>query len=346
MTTESSQVSQVLLVGSSPVSTNTEFFKRAVAALPGRLHRIPDGETGNRSNFIAWQYPVFPIETVQPRLGGQPSDAIDGKIYDIADIQPTGYDDQAAASYREFCSLRKTGNIAAGIRFQVCLPTPLSVVRGFIETRFCSSIEPLYEQRMVEAMRNLQENIPASDLSLQIDLPLEIAILEFEHGRLEDPYFKPYFKPVKAGIVDRISRMVSAVGSDVELGFHFCYGDLGHEHFVQPTDTFLLVGLANDVMEAVTPIHSVHYIHLPVPKDRTDEAYYRPLQKLDLESTQLFLGLVHANDETGTKERIGMAKQVYQGDFGISSECGLGRTSVEDMESILEICSTLTVATA
>ena len=34
-------------------------FRRTAGALGDRLRRIPDGETGPRSDWILWQYPVF-----------------------------------------------------------------------------------------------------------------------------------------------------------------------------------------------------------------------------------------------------------------------------------------------
>lgn len=328
------------------MASATDFFEKTNKSLPGRLCSVPDGETGDRSNFIAWQHPVFPIETVQPRWGGQPSTASNQKIYSIADIKPTGYDDRAIASYRDFCKLRETGIIPHGVRFQVCMPTPLSVIRGFIETEFCSQLEPLYEKRMLDAISMVQKEIPASDLTIQFDLPTEIAVLESDRGRMNDPYFEAYFSPIKEGILDRILRLVSAVGQDAKIGFHLCYGDMGHVHFVQPIDAQLLVELANDIVKAISPAHSVEYIHIPVPKDRTDDAYFGPLQDLRIKGAQLFLGVVHPNDEAGTRQRIHIAEKFYPDGFGISTECGLGRTSVTDTESVLGIFSAVTAPEA
>src|ERR1700754_688664 len=49
----------VHLVGSVPLGSAEEVFRRASAALGDRLRRIPDGETGPRSDWILWQYPGF-----------------------------------------------------------------------------------------------------------------------------------------------------------------------------------------------------------------------------------------------------------------------------------------------
>ena len=49
----------VHLVGSVPLGGAEEVFRRVAAVLGDRLRRIPDGETGPRSDWIGWQYPVF-----------------------------------------------------------------------------------------------------------------------------------------------------------------------------------------------------------------------------------------------------------------------------------------------
>lgn len=63
-----------------------------------------------------------------------------------------------------------------------------------------------------------------------------------------------------------------------------------------------------------------------------------PLKDLDARVGHLYLGLVHANDLEGTKERISTAAKVLQGRaFGVASECGFGRSSAEELKSIIEI---------
>jgi hypothetical protein len=65
---------------------------------------------------------------------------------------------------------------------------------------------------------------------------------------------------------------------------------------------------------------------MPVPIDRTDAAFYAPLEDLRLgPETELYLGLVDAQDGVeGTRRRIQAARQYIQ-DFGIASECGISR---------------------
>jgi hypothetical protein len=81
---------------------------------------------------------------------------------------------------------------------------------------------------------------------------------------------------------------------------------------------------------------------MPVPKDRTDGQYFKPLQHLKLHGTELVLGLVHNNDLDGTKSRIQAAVQSVDS-FSIATECGMGRTPPERLENILSILADLSI---
>ena len=40
-------------------------------------------------------------------------------------------------------------------------------------------------------------------------------------------------------MVERLVRLGHRVPTDIELGYHLCYGDAGHQHFVEPEDALL-----------------------------------------------------------------------------------------------------------
>lgn len=136
------------------------------------------------------------------------------------------------------------------------------------------------------------------------------------------------------------------IADDVDMGFHFCYGDSGHKHFVEPRD----LGTMCDVLRVVWKElgRDVQWVHVPVPRNRGgvgDEMYYEALEGvaelLRERKTTIYLGLVHAWDEEGTKMRVDSATKVMKKvdgvAWGIATECGLGRTAKEDLQSILEI---------
>ncbi len=49
----------VYLVGSVPLASARDVFETVSAALGPRLKRIPDGETGDRINWVFWQEKLF-----------------------------------------------------------------------------------------------------------------------------------------------------------------------------------------------------------------------------------------------------------------------------------------------
>jgi hypothetical protein len=77
---------------------------------------------------------------------------------------------------------------------------------------------------------------------------------------------------------------------------------------------------------------------MPVPRDRSDDAYFAPLKSLRLPpSTQLCLGLVHYTDGVaGTKKRLATAEKFVR-DFSIATECGFGRRPPETLPELLRI---------
>jgi hypothetical protein len=331
----------VLLVGSIPLSSTEEVFTSVSAALPGRLKWIPDGETGIRTNFNRWQVSCFPRETLRDHLGGVDFPA-DHAGFTQESVKPTQYDIEAIQSYEKFLQLRKKNIIPANVRFQVSFPTPHNCIQRFIRPEFQEELEPFYEKRIHEALVNILEKIPAEDLALQLDMPSEVLNLECERGYLTDPICEPRFSPVMSAVVDRVERITTVIPNHIPLGIHLCYGDIGHKHFVEPEDTTTMVNLSNSIIKRLA--HPISWIHLPVPKNRDDTAYFEPLKTLNIgPDCELFLGLVHANDEDGTKRRIQTAQSVLTHSFGVATECGLGRTPQNEIESILKISRDVTV---
>ena len=144
------------------------------------------------------------------------------------------------------------------------------------------------------------------------------------------------FTDVKTEILKRLVRLGNRVPSSVELGYHLCYGDAGHKHFKEPEDTAHLVEVANALSRGVE--RTVNWIHMPVPRERTDDAYFATLQHLHLQpETELYLGLVHMTDGVdGTRPRIATAQRVIA-DFGVATECGFGRRPPETIPGLLLI---------
>ncbi|MBH61336.1 MAG: hypothetical protein CL569_02570 [Alphaproteobacteria bacterium] len=96
------------------------------------------------------------------------------------------------------------------------------------------------------------------------------------------------------------------------------------------------MSVANVIAAAVN--RPIQWIHMPVPRDRPDDEYFQPLNKLKIEqATKLFLGLVHHTDGVeGTRSRVETAEK-FISDFGISTECGMGRRPPQTIPELLRI---------
>ena len=117
---------------------------------------------------------------------------------------------------------------------------------------------------------------------------------------------------------------------------HLCYGDPGHKHIVEPENARILTALANGI--AGVTGRRLDWIHIPVPKERHDAAFFQPLKRLRLPpETRLYLGLVHMTDaQEGARRRIAAAREAVR-EFGIATECGFGRRPPETVVPLLEL---------
>jgi hypothetical protein len=321
------------LVGSVPLGSAEEVFRMCAATLGPRARRLTDGETGERSNWIRWQRPVFEatpgIEAVPPTDGGAGVSfrLRPGHVGEIR-FGRLGYADAALRSWQDFQRLQAEGLIGAEQRFQVSLPTPVAVIGRFVDLQSQAALERSYEAALHAELQEIQAGIPYDRLAIQWDVAIEIAILE---GVLPIHFDDPF-----AGIVERLQRLARWIEPSVELGLHLCYGDAGHKHFKEPADTELVVRIANAVAAGD---RRLDWVHIPVPKDRHDPAYFEPLAQLALPpACTLFLGLVHDTDGLdGTKRRLEVAARYAPADFGIATECGFGRRDPGTVPGLLQL---------
>jgi hypothetical protein len=198
----------------------------------------------------------------------------------------------------------------------------------FVSSRDQLRVEPAYKAALLRELDRIGTAIPASELAVQWDIAPELALLE---GAWES-----VFDDVESELTARITELGNAVPAPVQLGFHLCYGDFGHQHFVQPRDMSVLTTLTGQIIAGLR--RPLDWIHLPVPRDRDDDAYFAPLRRLRLPAgTELFLGLIHATDGMdGTQRRIAAAQR-WAPPFGVATECGLGRRSPESVPALLEL---------
>ena len=260
-----------------------------------------------------------------------------GARQEQVEFGPLGFADAAIASYDDFKRLRAAGKIPANVRMQVCLPTPLMIELCFTAPEDVLELWPAYERAMLRELDQILAVVPHNELAIQWDMSAEItSILE-------------KCTPALAAIISRDqlvgagARVTDAVPSAVDVGWHLCYGDLGHSkdretiHRIEPRDMGIMVGFANALCAAVK--RPVNWVHMPVPRERHDLAYFAPLKDLTRGSdTELYLGLVHHTDGVeGTRVRMAAADRVLSRGYGIATECGWGRREPGTIAALMDI---------
>nr|WP_062516281.1 hypothetical protein [Demequina gelatinilytica] len=333
------------LVGSINLPDAETVMRTAAAELGDRLARIPDGEVGERFHWVAFQpdrmaatpglgregdHPIM-VGTLDIRKITVPEDL----DLDTLELAPLGYAQAALSSWAVFARLQADGVIPRSTRFQVSLPTPVGVVGSMVRASDRARFEPVYERALFKELAQILAAIPHQKLAIQWDNALEFGYLEGAgyRGSTDRGWFG---EDVLGALAERSARQAAQVPDDVALGYHLCYGDIGEKHYVEPTDAGFLASFAQNLVANAG--RRIDWIHLPVPIERDDEAYFAPLAGLDLpEETALFLGLIHRQDGVeGAERRIAAASSAVSG-YGIATECGIGRAPADTVAGIFAL---------
>jgi len=332
------------LVGSVPFATSAEVFERISAAFGPRIARIPDGEVGERIDWVTHLERLFrghPAFEPSGEVFGVHAGATKRRRYRLkAGKEPAdvtfgnlGYADSARRSYAEFVRVRDAGKIPAGTRFQVDLVPAHSVLWLFVAEAQQLALDPVYNAAVLRELDAIAAAIPHRDLAIQFDIASAVfARLErgepTVYGRTKDEMLER-FSSIVTDLADRVP-------ADVELLFHFCYGDANHRHAIEPSDMGDMVEMANRLRRKIK--RPIDLIHMPVPRNRLDAAYFAPLRGLALAAdTELALGLVHYTDGlAGTKRRMDVARE-FVADYAVATECGFGRRAPETIPELLRL---------
>jgi hypothetical protein len=335
---------EVHLVGSVPMASAREVFETVGAALGPRLRRIPDGETGARADWITWLEPVFANSPALEksgevfRLHATATPRIRYRLKPgrtVADVRFDNlfYADIAGRSFDDFTRAKQEGKIPASCRFQIDLVPAHSVIWLYLQDDLHAPLDPVYNAALKREIDKIAARLPHGEIAIQFDVASAV------FARLQRNDVSSYGKTkaeTQATFARILIDLADHVPRDIELLFHFCYGDSNHRHVVEPTDMADMVEMANVLSEGVA--RPIQLIHMPVPRDRSDDAYFAPLRKLHLKPhTQLCLGLVHYTDGVaGTRKRVAAAEKVVK-DFSIGTECGFGRRKPETIPELLRI---------
>ena len=317
--------------------------------IPTGVRRMTDGETGERNYWISFQtrkfeqmpefelvasgkaYETAPDAPDMPQLR-----LAEGASAETVDWPNLGYADEYTKSFATFDRLQEEGTIPAGVRLQLQYPTPLASMAGTIAPEDLPAVAPAYEQALFADLDTLLDRLPHDRIAVQWDIAVELGALEGAMG-VTMP-----MEQIAPGIV----RCLERVPADVPVGLHLCYGDYGHQHWKQPGSLQMQVDLANAVTSATQ--RRLDFVSFTVPQDRDDRAYFEPLGDLRTGSdTELDFALVpyHPADQApgATARQIEhidaalAASAEGAREWGICTECGMGRVDATDVPKLLDL---------
>jgi hypothetical protein len=334
--------------GSVNLADTETVMREITARMPAGLRRIPDGETGDRGNWIFFQMQKFlqspSLVTAHPH--DNPAQDYEMPQVRLADgVDPAemtwpdlGYASVYLESYATFSGLRDQGAVAEGVRFQVQYPTPLASISAYVVAGQQQSLLGSYEQALFADLDRLLAAVPHDEVAVQWDVAVEFGILEASFTGSGSQAFD--------GIVAGLVRCVNQVPGDIAAGLHLCYGDNGHQHFKQPESLALQVRVLDAVIASAR--RPVSFVSFTVPQYQQDESYFAPLAGLAAgPGTELNFALVpyhpaeQAPGTTGEQVRLidaALAASPSGGRaWGICTECGMGRAGREEIPGLLDL---------
>jgi hypothetical protein len=354
MSTQERTRGDVLLVGSMPFDDVEQVFRAAGEGLRGHVGSLPDGEVGVRKNWVGMLPPeVFAShpqleEVATPPTGeleqpehvdeAPPAEELEGfwtfriKAGEEFQIDDLHYGRFARESYEIFTRLRDEGAVEEGVRFQLCLPAPVSAMIAFFDDpEQWPAAERAYMDRLRIEIDETLEKIPADDLVIQFDHAWEAVDLAMG----ERNYFRFWAKrTVEEKLAQHtfwIEELSKTVPDETLLGYHWCYGTWGGWPMTDMRDLALCVLLSNEAVRRSA--RRVDYVHMPVVLDPDDD-FFAPLSDLDIGDTKVFLGLIHETDVDGFPRRLELARR-HLPDFGIAGVCGYGRLDPKELPAVL-----------
>jgi hypothetical protein len=341
MSATTPQKPTVHFVGSIPLPDTESVFRTLAAATGPHLKRLPDGETGIRKTWIRFLQQVLaenpaievaadvpPFKFTQwdgtvlreiPRLRVKP-----GAQLDPATVK-TGYADMAIESWGVFDRLQREGAIPASVKFQISLPTPIAPTYNNMVPDDRPALIRMLTMHMLGEVAAIAQALPHDRIALQWDVCQEVIAWE--------GYYEPGPADFRKETIAELIAVGDGVPAAIELGYHLCYGSPADEHVIQPKDAGIMVEMVNAISAGVQ--RPLQYFHLPVPKRRTDDRFYAPLDGLTLRrETELYLGLIHRDDMAGNAVRLVASRRHVRVD-GVATECGMARGDPQAFPALL-----------
>lgn len=341
-------VREAHLVGSLPGTTPAAAMSTALQILGPYLRTLPDGETGERRNWVISIIEGFRAHPdLELRKQGDWSDYNKTPVWRVRKghtLYGANLDFGHVAAVRESYPILRELAEAAGrpdLAFQEGVPGDFDLAMftlgpaGALRWKRAFTEATLTEIREVAAMTGPQT-------LFQIEVPVELVMIAKAPA---------HTRPALArALAHSVVRLAAGSPMGTRFGVHLCLGDMNNRAFGRMSDVMPLVLLANAITSTWPDGRPLDILHAPfaaadVPAT-TDRAFYRPLARLRLpDDTRFAAGFAHEAQSVADQLEI---RSIIEGllarEVMISAACGLGRRSEEAGRRVLERTAELCTA--
>lgn len=119
-----------------------------------------------------------------------------------------------------------------------------------------------------------------------------------------------------------------------------------HTHFKEPDSLAVVAEFGGTIIERCN--RPIKFFHCPVPPSAMEKLdhYYEPfktvLPKLKQHHTELYFGVLREEDLEDSRARVEAAKKAFPDiEFGVATECGMGRISPEQADGVMKMACEL-----
>ena len=182
-------------------------------------------------------------------------------------------------------------------------------------------------------IRKALETIPPEDLVIQWDVALEFWTSSWAKKTGSASGRSERWKRSSKSHSEQLDELWQGIPDETLLGIHWCFGTMGGWPMADLPDLDLCVRMSNEAKRRFG--RRLDYVHLPVTTD-PDDAFFAPLDRLDIGDTKVFLGMVHHTDGIDAfRQRRDRARK-HLDKFGIGSVCasvaGIGKVETAGIE--------------
>ncbi len=315
-------------------------MRLAMTTLGPHLRSLPDGETGQRQNWI-----ISIIESLRSHPDLELAKEGDWSDYDKTPRFKVRRGHKLLGASMDFglVAAAETGRAAfeqvsrdsgrTDLDYLVGVPGDFDMAMFTLGPGGALRHRRAFTEATVAQITRIHHML-GNRAVFQLEVPAELVLLTKLPAAVH-PLLARMFGKWLAGVA-------AASPEGARFGIHLCLGDMNHRAFGRMKDVGPLVSLTNAIVAAWPPGRPLEFVHAPFAAADDPppiaESFYAPLASLDLPAATRFIaGFAHEEQSLDDQRRVlALIEQLVGRPVDVASSCGLGRRDAEAARRTLE----------